>query len=243
MKGGRMMPSRGTRRTTISVMLLCIMLAACQKEDTAVRREKPVAVAPADAPTIRVHADETGHIYRYFPTGQRAAKTSMTLDGVPEQSRDLVLVIPEAGAPAGLAYVADLRTANEGGEYSYKVVHVQELDKALDESRGAAEAPDAAGNTSVASSVARDEVIMFSASWCGVCTQARRWFRNKGIEVVERDIEKDKNARTAMLDMAKKAGANGSQLNGVPIIFVNGQMFPGFDPYKIQAALKSAKSS
>ena len=117
------------------------------------------------------------------------------------------------------------------------MVPTTELDQALDESRG--EVAQSEGEPQEPAQVAGDNVIMFSASWCGVCTHARRWFRNKGIEVVERDIEKDKTARKDMLDLAKKAGADGSQLTGVPVIFVNGRMFPGFDPYKIQTALKS----
>ena len=219
---------------------LSASLISCKSEGTKVRRAKPAAVAPADAPEIRIHADVAGHIYRYFPTGERVPKTSMTLDGVPEAARDLVIVIPEAGAPAGLAYVANLSKAAADGTYEYRVVPTNELDKALDESRGQVKGSE--GTEAAEPTAEADTVVMFSASWCGVCTQARRWFRNKGIEVVERDIEKDKAAKRDMLEMAKKAGADGSQLSGVPIIFVNGRMFPGFDPYKIQTALKAGSA-
>ena len=227
---------------TLCALCICSVFFGCEEKKPKQTREKPVVVAPEAAPEIRVHPDEAGHIYRYFPTGERAAKTSMSIEGVPTAARDLVIVIPEAGAPAGLAYVADLRSATDDGSYMYRVVPTNELDKALNESRGPIASEAEGDESKAATPSAKDEVVMFSASWCGVCTQARRWFRNKGIEVQERDIEKDKSARGDMLDMAKKAGADGSRLSGVPVIFVNGQMFPGFDPYKIQGALKAASA-
>ena len=222
----------------ISLLALVFLLfASCKDEAATTRRAKPKAVSPTEAPSIRVHAEESDLVYRYFPTGERTPKTSMTLTGVPEAVRDLVIVIPPSGAPAGLAYVADLRASADDGTYAYRVVPTSELDQALDESRGPVDSTDKSEQPE--QKVAANEVVMFSASWCGVCTQARRWFRNKGIEVIERDIEKDKTARQDMLKFAKQAGADGSKLNGVPVIFVNGLMFPGFDPYKIEAALKS----
>ena len=235
--------SLGIRESVFWGLCCAAFAVGCQDAPQRIEREKPQVSAPEEAPEIRVHADEAGHIYRYFPSGQRTPKTSMTLSGVPEAARDMVIVIPEAGAPAGLAYVADLTTPGEDGSYSYKVVTTAELDIALNESRGAeAATKEAATKEAPPEGSATDTVVMFSASWCGVCTQARRWFRNKGIEVQERDIEKDKGARKELLEMAKKAGADGSKLSGVPVIFVNGQMFPGFDPYKIQGALKSSKA-
>jgi glutaredoxin len=67
-------------------------------------------------------------------------------------------------------------------------------------------------------------VVMYSASWCGYCRQARNYFQQNGINYVERDIEKSPSARRAY-------DALGG--NGVPVILVgdkrmNGFSVPGF---------------
>lgn len=67
--------------------------------------------------------------------------------------------------------------------------------------------------------VRRRGVVMYSASWCGVCTRARRFFRDQGIPFRERDIEQDESARREFDRM------NGS---GVPIILVGGKRMNGF---------------
>jgi len=62
-------------------------------------------------------------------------------------------------------------------------------------------------------------VVMYSASWCGVCRQAKRFFEEQGIPYKERDIEKNRMARTEF-----------DRLNGrgVPLILVGGQRMNGF---------------
>lgn len=63
------------------------------------------------------------------------------------------------------------------------------------------------------------KVVMYSASWCGVCQQAKRFFKERGIAFKERDIEKNRMARTEF-----------DRLNGrgVPLILVGGKRMNGF---------------
>lgn len=62
-------------------------------------------------------------------------------------------------------------------------------------------------------------VVMYSASWCGYCKQARNYFQQSGIRYVEYDIEKDQRARKAY-------DALGG--NGVPVILVGNKRMNGF---------------
>ena len=62
-------------------------------------------------------------------------------------------------------------------------------------------------------------VVMYSASWCGYCRQARNYFQQSGIRYVELDIEKDQRARKAY-------DAIGG--NGVPVILVGNKRLNGF---------------
>ena len=63
------------------------------------------------------------------------------------------------------------------------------------------------------------EVVMYSASWCGVCKKARRYFAERGINYTERDIE---NSARGKMEF-KKLGAK-----GVPVILVGNRRMNGF---------------
>ena len=66
---------------------------------------------------------------------------------------------------------------------------------------------------------AHKSVVMFSASWCGVCKKAKKYFRRNGIPFTEYDIEKSKKAKRKY----KKLGAT-----GVPVIIVGRKRMNGF---------------
>lgn len=63
------------------------------------------------------------------------------------------------------------------------------------------------------------DVVMYSASWCGVCKKARRYFEDSRIAFTEFDIDKNPKARSAY----EKLGAR-----GVPVILVGKQRMNGF---------------
>ena len=213
---------------------------ACSEKAPAEQATTAVAHTPDSAPPIRVHGDEEGQLYRYFPTGKRKARTVSHVDRVPAENRSTVLVVPSGeGAPAGLVYVADLRKAKDDGTYPYRVLTTVELDRILDETRGTkatAKAGKAPAGKGPAGSK-KSEVVLYSASWCSACTTARRWFTNKGIPFQERDVEKDPKARPDMVRRAQKAGVSPNQLQGVPVIWVNGKIMMGFDPNAVMRAL------
>lgn len=63
------------------------------------------------------------------------------------------------------------------------------------------------------------KVIMYSASWCGVCKKAKRYFQTQNIPYKEFDIEKSRKGRTEF----RKLGAK-----GVPVILVGKKRMNGF---------------
>ena len=63
------------------------------------------------------------------------------------------------------------------------------------------------------------KVVMYSASWCGVCKKARRYFKEKGIRFTEYDIEKSEKGRR---DYRKL------EAEGVPVILVGKKRMNGF---------------
>jgi arsenate reductase-like glutaredoxin family protein len=227
--------------TRMALFLTSLLaLNSCDKSELQPAAEP--ALESVTLPEIRVHPDEPGAVYRWFAPGERTPQTAASIAKVPGESKDLVLVVPaHVEVPAGRVVVADLRKANADGSFPYKWVETRDLDRQL-EARAPApvsaapQAERAKQPPRVAPAPAQ-KVILFSASWCGVCRQARRWLRNKGIPFVERDIEKDKGARREMAELARKAGVSPDQLSGVPVIWVKGKIVQGFNPRTIQNLL------
>lgn len=63
------------------------------------------------------------------------------------------------------------------------------------------------------------QVVMYSASWCGVCRQAKAYFQQQRIPFREYDIDTSKKGKQ---DFQKLGG------KGVPIILVGNQRMNGF---------------
>jgi len=69
-------------------------------------------------------------------------------------------------------------------------------------------------------------VAMYSTSWCGYCSKARKHMQSKGIKFKEYDIEKNSAAKSKY----KKLGGT-----GVPFFEIGGQTMGGYNPSKLEA--------
>jgi glutaredoxin len=63
------------------------------------------------------------------------------------------------------------------------------------------------------------KVVMYSASWCGVCEKAKSYFKRKGIQFTEYDVEKSAKGRSEYKKLKAK---------GVPVILVGKERMNGF---------------
>ncbi len=75
------------------------------------------------------------------------------------------------------------------------------------------------------------KVIMYSASWCGVCVKAKRYFKEKGIQYTEYDVEKSAKGKSEF----KKLGGG-----GVPVILVGDRRMNGFSIESFEKLYESA---
>jgi glutaredoxin len=94
-------------------------------------------------------------------------------------------------------------------------------------------AADAATGELTAAQRERLQITMYSTSWCGYCSKARRWFADQGLPFAEHDIEKDAEAAREFERIAGRRG-------GVPVIVVNGQVLRGFSPTHVERAVARA---
>jgi glutaredoxin len=189
----------------------------------------PLAQAAPATPPFAVSAEAEGLLLVWYDESGGAHAAARRSD-VPEASRarvrvDSLEIAPEQRLDPAYVYVADLRQARADGSYEVRKVLRDTFESAM------AKAPAAPEPTAAA---AHSDVIIYGASWCGACRQAARYFSQKGVPFVEKDIEKEPGARGEML---KKAKAQGVSTSGIPVIDVRGTLLGGFDPRKVDRAL------
>ena len=68
------------------------------------------------------------------------------------------------------------------------------------------------------------DVIMYSASWCGYCKNARELLNSKDVAFKEFDIEQSSQANSEM----KALGGR-----GVPVLLIQGEVVKGFNQGRI----------
>ena len=74
-----------------------------------------------------------------------------------------------------------------------------------------------------------DDIVFFSAPWCGYCDQARIWFDALDTDYREIDIE----ASTANHRLFQEVNGR-----GVPLVFIGDQRLAGFSAAAYQRAFK-----
>ncbi len=79
----------------------------------------------------------------------------------------------------------------------------------------------------------RPRVVMYSASWCGVCKRARGYFRSHHIPFKEYDVETTAKGRR---DYKRLKG------KGVPLILVGGRRMTGFSPGRFEQLYAAARN-
>lgn len=84
--------------------------------------------------------------------------------------------------------------------------------------------------TQLASSVQSGDVVVYSAVWCGTCTQAKAWMANNGFKYTECDVERNADCANRFRELGG---------NAIPLVIVRGEaMRAGFDSDEFIAALR-----
>ena len=76
----------------------------------------------------------------------------------------------------------------------------------------------------------KPDVVLYTTSWCPYCRKARDYLRSRGIDFIEYDIEKDKEAAIRKKQLDKRGG--------VPFAIINGRSISGFSAPAYERALQ-----
>jgi glutaredoxin len=183
-----------------------------------------VAAPTAVQPPFAVQGELDGLLMVWFDG--EGVHTAQKRSEIPEAHRaqvriDSLNVAPDARLDADHVYVADVRTAGQDGTYPVKKATRGWFDAQVDRAK-----PQVAANSA--------GVVMYKASWCGVCRSAAAYLRARHIDFVEKDVEKDPGASDEML---RKAREKGLTPRGVPVIDFRGEIMLGFDQARVQALI------
>jgi glutaredoxin-like YruB-family protein len=95
----------------------------------------------------------------------------------------------------------------------------------------AAPAPASRAANALRAPSAGHEVVIYTTSWCPWCKRTRAWLDAKGIEYVEKDIERNEEWAHEMRALT----GSGS----VPVVVIDGVVIRGFNQAKMEALLRS----
>jgi glutaredoxin len=211
-------------RRPLGLLALGLLLSACSEETKTER-----SAAPPPPEPIEVRAGQPDLLFTYRDPETRAFVTTSSIGSIPEAARASVVVVdlsrsPEERGSARYVQVADLREPDAEGRYPTAVA-----------SRHAFERGGAGGRGEARPSQA--PVVVYAASWCGVCKKAKRVLRDLAVPFVEKDIEE---SRSALEELESKARAAGLRPSGVPVIDVKGRLLQGLDVPRLKATLREA---
>jgi glutaredoxin len=223
--------------------LLVLFLVACGGD-----REAPAAPTPSGStteasagtvvtPPFAVRGNAEGLLLVWFDEeGPHIAASRLD---VPNERRAEVRVesleLDEADeTDPESVYVADLRTADEHGDYTVRRVARADFDARIDAFVAAARGE---GGSAVAANAA--DVVIFGASWCGACRETEAFLRARNIPFVERDIEEDPSAAA---DMRARAAAAGLHPTGIPVIDFRGRIILGFNRDALEEAIRETSA-
>jgi glutaredoxin len=144
-------------------------------------------------------------------------------------------------------YVADLRQKNADGTYSVTTLPRsawEEIGAAKRKSRiealAPALAPPQASNHPATPSVeAAKLAIIYGAKWCGACRQAKKYLAQKGIKVLEKDVDESATVQAELRSKLTKAGM--PPTSSIPVIDIGGRILVGFSQGAVDAALQALK--
>jgi glutaredoxin len=225
----------------------CLMSAAL---GTGCRRDT-VATAAGAAVLPVLRADSNGLLLTWIDDkGDFHVETRVA--DVPDAGHDLVRVVdPNKETPSGdQVFVADFGQRGPDGTFPVRTMARSDFEAIAVSRRArsgltmasASAAPGAvpAGSgegPGMATQAPRTVVVIYGAEWCGACHDAARYLRRKGIPYVEKDIEKDPGAAR---EMEAKLSKNGLRGGSIPVMDVRGTIMVGFDPERVEAALRAA---
>jgi glutaredoxin len=242
------------------VLLVGAGLAACHKQPAPTATDDTgAAPQAADLPPLEIKDDSPNLLLTWIDDKGDFHVVEKPAD-VPKEGRENVRVVVTTSedGTGRLVYVANLNEVTPSGSYRVKTMTRaawDELGAGKRKARLEAMAPSAvpapadsapspgdpgaaAGPQKMASSGVT--AIIYGASWCKPCHDTARYLKQRGVTVVDKDIEENEVAAAEMRQKLARAGRSGSS---IPVIDIMGQIMVGFSPMALDQAIEAARTA
>ncbi len=175
------------------------------------------------APTMdSIGPDSAKRIYYQFLDDRGAVRFVERLEFVPEAWRSRVGYV-EMDQPPPLTPAA--------ARASWKISETRKAELAHSPNRFKNAKPNKKGKRRM-DDFQSGKVVLYSATWCGYCTKARKHLDRKGVEYEVRDVDNGGIAR----ELKEKTGRG-----GVPVIDFEGEVLRGYSASQYDKLIKAIK--
>jgi glutaredoxin len=231
------------------------LVAGCRK-DAPTAQDKPGAAPKSnELPPLEIR-DDTSNLLVTWIDDKGDFHVVQKVGDVPREARDQVRVVvttKEEGT-GKLVYIANLNEVTPSGAYRVKTMSRaawDELGASKRKARLEALAPSAPPPNAAAPSAEPSKspgnpatgnvvAIIYGAEWCKPCHDAARYLKQRGVTVIDKDIEANEVAANEMRQKLARAGRGGAS---IPVIDVMGQIMVGFSPSQLDRAIEAAKNA
>jgi len=241
------------------LLAVCLALGGCRKQATPTPSDDTGAVPKAtELPALEIKDDTPNLLLTWIDDKGDFHVVQKPAD-VPKEGREQVRVVVttrEEGT-GKLVYVANLNEVTPAGAYRVKTMTRAAWDElgagkrkarleALAPSAVPAPSdsppgtqPDAAG-TSKKALAGGISATIYGASWCKPCHDTAKYLKQRGVTVVDKDIDENPVAAAEMRQKLERAGRSGSS---IPVIDLMGQILVGFSPMALDQAIEAARNA
>jgi glutaredoxin len=242
------------------LLALGVALGACRKQATPTPSDETGALpTPTELPPLELKEDSPNLLLTWIDEKGDFHVVQKPAD-VPKEGRAQVRVVVtthEEGT-GKLVYVSNLNEVTPTGGYRVKTMTRAAWDElgagkrkarlealapsavpAPAESAGPGAQPEApnAPKKTLARGIS---ATIYGASWCKPCHDTAKYLKQRGVTVVDKDIDENPVAAAEMRQKLERAGRSGSS---IPVIDLMGQILVGFSPMALDQAIEAARSA
>jgi glutaredoxin len=241
------------------LLTVCLALGGCRKQATPTPSDDTGAVPKAtELPPLEIKDDTPNLLLTWIDDKGDFHVVQKPAD-VPKEGRDQVRVVVttrEEGT-GKLVYVSNLNEVTPTGAYRVKTMTRaawDELGAGKRKARLEALAPSAVPAPSDSPPGAQPDApgapkkalaggisaTIYGASWCKPCHDTAKYLKQRGVTVVDKDIDENPVAAAEMRQKLERAGRSGSS---IPVIDLMGQILVGFSPMALDQAIEAARNA
>jgi glutaredoxin len=241
-----------------ALLAVVVVIGACRKKNDDDSEPVGAAAKANELPPLELR-DDTPNLLLTWIDDKGDFHVVQKISDVPgaNRARVRVVITNREDGTGKFVYVADLSKPNPNGSYPIRSMSRSEWDETgarLRKARLEALAPSAsppspspgsvqsgAPGASAQAPSGRIVAVIYGASWCKPCHDAARYLKQRGVTVIEKDIESNELYASEMRGKLQKAQMPPS--SSIPIIDVMGQLMVGFSPSALDRAIEAAQAA